>query len=188
MHAAPLLPEAAKVRASDVSMLVGSLSSLLEQLPARSVTLVVFNLEQQKVLFRQVGFTAAGVATVGNAINELQLGLVNYSALQEPDGAVGLLRNLVQEEINNPTPRDALVFLGPHTRVHNPIPADMVRGFESGPRVFYMEYLPQLSLLSRDYDPARGVTNGSLTCNPYSPEVCFGPGRTRHAFTGQFWG
>jgi hypothetical protein len=176
MHAAPLLPEAAKVRASDVSMLVGSLSTLLEQLPARSVTLVVFNLEQQKVLFRQVGFTAAGVARVGNAINELQLGLVSYSALQQPDGGIGLLRNLVQEEVSKPTARDALVFLGPHTRLHDPIPVDMVRGFESGPRVFYMEYLPQLSLLSRDYDPAHGVTNDSLTCNPYSPEVlCLDP-------------
>lgn len=174
MNAAPLLPGATKLRASDISMLVGSLSSILKQLPARNVTLIVFNLELQKVLLRQDGFTTAGIDGVAEAINELQLDLVNYSALQQPEGAVGILRNLVGEQFRRAAPSNTVVFLGPHARVHNPIPTDMVHGVQTVPRapqVFYMKYEPPQSLLAADVAADYGRGSGSLICDPDSP-VC----------------
>lgn len=171
LHAAPLLTNADKLRGSDVSMLIGSLSSLLQRLPARTVRLVVFNLEQHAVLFRQDGFVAADLRSVEKTINELQLSCVKYATLQRHDGAVDLLQNLTHEEFKKLKPNDALVFLGPHTRVHDPIPADAVRGFQRGPRVFYVEHQPQLALL-RDDDPTHAAAIGRLTCDAYSPGIC----------------
>jgi hypothetical protein len=171
LHAAPLLTRADKLRASDVSTLIGSLSSLLEHLPARTVNLVVFNLEQHAVLFRQAGFAAADILSVEKTMNELQLGLVNYATLQRRDGAVGLLENLTQEEFKRSEPNDALVFLGPHTRMQDPVPVDALRGFQRGPRVFYIEHEPQLALL-RDDDPNHAAVIGRFACGAYSPGIC----------------
>ena len=57
LHAAPLSSRRTTLRVSDSLMLVGLLSSLLERMPTRSVRLVVFNLDQQKELFRQENFS-----------------------------------------------------------------------------------------------------------------------------------
>ena len=64
LHAAPISLRRTTLRASDTLMLVGLLSSLLERLPARSVRLVVFNLDQQKELFRQEDFSPKGLEQV----------------------------------------------------------------------------------------------------------------------------
>jgi hypothetical protein len=61
LHATPLSPRMSKLQARDVSTLVGSLSTLVNQLSARSMRLVVFNLEQQSVLLRKEGFTSADI-------------------------------------------------------------------------------------------------------------------------------
>ena len=55
LHAAPLSSRRTTMRASDKMMLLGTLSSLLERVPTRSLRLVVFNLDQQKEIFRQDG-------------------------------------------------------------------------------------------------------------------------------------
>jgi hypothetical protein len=178
MNATPLLSGATKLRASDVSTLVGSLSSLLEQLPASKVTLIVFNLELRKVLLRQDGFTGAGVDEVARSINELQLDLVDYSALQQPESAVGLLGNLIGEEVRRATPYSPVVILGPHARVHDPIPGDMVYEGRAAPQVFYMEYEPPQTILAADAAAAYGRGPGSIECDTDSPvcEESGGPG------------
>src|SRR5262249_3212861 len=53
VHAAPLSAQATKLQDDDVQRLVATLSSLLIQVPARFVRVVVFSLDQQKVLFRK---------------------------------------------------------------------------------------------------------------------------------------
>jgi hypothetical protein len=78
IHAASLSPLASRLHDDDITMLAGSLSSLLAQLPARSVRLVVFNLDQRAVLFQQDGFAAKDLEKVLTVLNQLQLGLVDY--------------------------------------------------------------------------------------------------------------
>ena len=110
MHVAPPSPHLAKVPESDARKLLGSLSALLEQFHAQSLRLVVFDLGQQKVLFRKDGFTAADVEHVTKLINDARYGVVDYSTLRNPKGATDLLTQLTETERGALHASDALIF------------------------------------------------------------------------------
>src|SRR5262249_25168667 len=116
LHAAPLSLRRTTLRASDSLLLVGLLSSLLERLPTRSVRLVVFNLDQQRELFRQDDFSPKALEQVAQAINDLQLGVVDYRVLQNRRGPVEVVTDLVNREMRAKEPSDVVLFLGPTAR------------------------------------------------------------------------
>src|ERR1035437_491436 len=122
LNAAPLVPLRTRLRASDRVILLGLLSSLLERVPARSVRLVVFNLDQQKTLLRQDAFAPDALGRVAQALNSTELGLVDYHVLQNPHGHVDLLAGLMNLELRAEAPSDVVVFLGPETRYVDKLP------------------------------------------------------------------
>jgi hypothetical protein len=122
LDAAPLDPFRTRLRASDRVILLGLLSSLLERVPARSVRLVVFNLDQQKILLRQDALAPNALGRVAQSLNGLELGRVDYHVLQNPQGHVGLLAGLMNQELHSETPSDVVVILGPETRYVDKLP------------------------------------------------------------------
>lgn len=140
LHAAPESPRASKLQASDAVSLLGALASLLDLTPAKSVRLVVFNLDQQKEIYRQEHFTLGQLEAVRQAIFDLKLAVVDYHTLMNPMGHLDLLANLVKQELHAPDRSDAVVFLGPHARsTDNRIFG--IEGPASGaPKFFYVEY------------------------------------------------
>ncbi len=62
VHAAPLSPNLSALQPDDVQRVVDSLSSLLRELPAQSVRLIAFNLDQRAVIFRKMGLQPAKTA------------------------------------------------------------------------------------------------------------------------------
>ena len=143
LNAAPLAPRRTSMRAGDRVMLLATLASFLERVPARSVRLIVFNLEQQKILFRQDGFTPDEMDQVAQAINELQLGLVDYHVLQNRTGHLDLLAGMVNEELRAPEPSDAVVFLGPQARFADKISEDVLeKPHGTAPHFFYLQFMP----------------------------------------------
>ena len=83
------------LQASDIVVLASSLSALLERVPARSVRVVVFNLDQQRELLRRDPFADGDVDHVIEALSEVQLATVNYEVLRNAGGGVALLAGLV---------------------------------------------------------------------------------------------
>jgi len=142
MHTAPLFSRRTHFRATDRMMLIGSLAALLERLPTKSVRLVLFNLDQQKELYRQDEFRPSGLEQVEQAMNEMELNLVDYRTLQKPMGHVNLLADLVNRELESETPSDAVIFLGPSTRYQDKVPRDAMEKPAGGPRFFYFQYRP----------------------------------------------
>lgn len=143
LHAAPIVSRMTRLRGTDRATLLGSLATLLESLPAQSVRLVVFNLDQQQELFRQDVLTPDAFDQVAESINGLQLQLVNYRVLRNRRGHVSLLADLVNQELNAREPSDAVIFLGPSTRYFDKLRADEVEpGAGSAPRFFYLQYKP----------------------------------------------
>jgi len=140
LHAAPLFTRSIRFRAQDRGILLSSLTSLLETLPARSVRLVVFNLDQQKELFRQDVLTPEAFDQAAGSLNNLQLQLVDYRVLQNRGGQVSLLTDLVNKELEAKEQSDAVIFLGPTARYFDKVP-----DFElpaTSPRFFYLQYKP----------------------------------------------
>jgi hypothetical protein len=143
LHAAPLSLRRTTLSASDSLMLVGLLSSLLERMPTRSVRLVVFNLDQQKELFRQESFSPRSLDRVAQAIDDVQLGVVDYRVLQNQRGHIDMLTDLVNSEMQAKEPSDVVLFLGPATRYGDSVPrAPLERNESGGPQFFYFQYRP----------------------------------------------
>jgi hypothetical protein len=126
-------------------LLLGLLSSLLERLPARSVRLVVFNLDQQKTLLRQDALAPGALGRVAQALNGTELGLVDYHVLQNPKGHVDLLAGLMNLELRAEPPSDVVVFLGPETRYEDKLPPTALEDpHGAAPQFFNLQFRPYL--------------------------------------------
>src|SRR6185369_9727051 len=99
MHAAPSFARRTRIGARDRVMLLGTLTSLLDQVPIRSVRLVVFNLDQQKELYREENFSPQLMERVSQSINAIELGTVDYQVLQNRGGHVDLLADMIHGEL-----------------------------------------------------------------------------------------
>ena len=141
LHAAPFWSRLSNLQPADVSTLVSSLSSLLRQLPAQSVRLVVFSLNQRAVLFQQDGFAAKDLEKVVAALDHLQLALVDYGTLRKPGGPFDLLADLFQTELRNPRPADALILMGPRLQMlDNSLTPALDKPPGTAPSLFYLQY------------------------------------------------
>jgi hypothetical protein len=122
-------------------VLLSALTALLERLPARSVRLVVFSLEQQREVFRSAEFDLSALDQVADSLNALQLAVVDVHVLQKPLGHVEFLTGLVNQELRAPSAPDTVVFLGPNSRYGNKIPALALENPAGArPRFFYVQY------------------------------------------------
>ncbi len=155
VHIAPSSPQSSRFSESDEMKMVGSVSALLK-LPAQSVRLVAFNLEQQKILFEKDGFTEADVRHVSKIMNELQFGVVDFATLGNPFGATDLLTQLMEQERSELSSSDALVYLGMHVRGNGSLHSSIEKKVKGGPHVFYLECVPPPSIQARLNDPGIG--------------------------------
>ena len=191
MHVAPSSARSAKLPPNDALKLLGSLSALLEQLHARLARVVIFDLEQQKIVLRKEPFTAADLPEVTKLLNQVQSGVVDYSTLRNPKGAIDLLTQLTEEEGSELHASDALVFLGLHREGSASIRSGMVKRFRDGPRIFYLECGPPPSLPTvvqksgaeitaetptaepepHDYDDTNSVDHFSALDQPDDPDI-----------------
>jgi hypothetical protein len=143
MHAAATSPRRTRMYARDRLLLLGTLSSVLERVPTTSVRLVVFNLDQQKEIYRRDDFRPEQFNDVGQSIAELELGLVDYHVLQNKKGHVDMLADLVRQEVAAPEPADVVLFLGPLARQIDSMPDRLLEKPAGGaPRVLYFQYRP----------------------------------------------
>jgi len=149
LDAAPTSPRRIRLRGNDRVMLLGTLSSLLERVPTKSVRLIVFNLDQQKELFRSENFTLSDLEHIGRVINQTELGLVDYHVLQNPQGHVAFLAGLMNQEARAAEPSDVVLILGPPPRFTDKIPAQTLeRTTGPSPRFLYLQYQPFLRATS----------------------------------------
>jgi hypothetical protein len=142
LNAAALSARRTAMRSVDRQVLLSVLTALIERLPATSVRLVVFSLEQQREVFRGDDFALPALGSVADAFNALQLATVDVSVLQKPRGHLDFLTGLVNRELQAPMPSDAVVFLGPPSRYADRIPESVLpKAAGAKPRFFYVQYL-----------------------------------------------
>ena len=159
LDAAPLDPRTPALRAWDRAFLLGSLSSLLKQIPCASVRLRAFNLDQQRELFRQDQFDDAGFIKLADSLRTLDLGAVSYRVLQQHQGWLDMLLDYANRELTAADPSDAVILLGPRTHYFTVVPRERLRGRETpNPHFYYFEYIPRYFRSSQFPD-----TLGSLT-------------------------
>ena len=143
LDAAPIFPLALKLRAWDRAFLLSSLASLVRQVNAGSTRVIAFNLDQQRVVFRDEDFRHSSFRKLVESLQSLELGTVSYKNLQRQAGWLEVLIKLINEEGNAPHSPDAVIFLGPTNRIMEKIPREYLGGCQNlGSRIFYFEYFP----------------------------------------------
>jgi len=143
------LPVARKDAGTAVSQwgtLLSMLASLLERMRADTVRLVVFNLDQQRELFRQEAFTAREMDRVAHLADGTERWAVDYHVLLKPLGGWDLLSDLESKEMHATAPSDTVIFLGlPQSSAVGMPPGMPEPG--RGPRFLYLKYWPAKPVL-----------------------------------------
>ena len=143
LHATPLSSRRQTLRSSDEVMLLSTLSSLLERIRSTSVKLVVFNLEKREQIYSKDSFRISDLEQVDDAINKIQLGMVDYKVLQEPKGHLDFLNDMLEGELKAEQPPDLVIFLGPPARTADkPALFELDKAAQLLPKLFYMRLEP----------------------------------------------
>lgn len=116
LQAAPVSPRRATLQPRDRVMLLGTLSTMLNRMPVSWVRLVVFNLDQQRELYRRDDFHLSQISEVSQSINQLNLQKVDFAVLRNRTGDKDFLTALMDGEAESADPSDVVVFLGPYAR------------------------------------------------------------------------
>ncbi len=138
---APQKAQAATLQDSDISALVSLLRVMQRDARVVKFSVVAFNSEEQKILYRQEDAAQIDFPAIGEAVRSLHLGRVDIARLAQKNSDVEFLSNLLVQEIEAPEKPDALVIIAPKTLVEEPIPAEKLKtSQEPDFPVFYLNY------------------------------------------------
>lgn len=140
---APQNSLSAALQPLDTSALVSILRSIFREPRIGKFSLIAFNVQEQRVVYRQEGADRIDFPALGEALNSLNLGTVDLKRLGEKHGDTDFLANLVRREVapNSQNHPDALIFAGPKVMLDANVPQDALK--EAGDinfPVFYMNY------------------------------------------------
>ena len=140
---APQNALSAALQPVDTSALVSILRSIFREPRIGKFSVVAFNMQEQKVVYRQQDAERIDFPALGQALTTLNLGTVDLKRLGEKHGDTDFLANLVRHEVtSNPHDHpDALIFAGPKVMLDANVPQDALK--EAGEvdfPVFYMNY------------------------------------------------
>jgi len=135
-----LLVNVSRIAGYPWTTLLAVLEPLAERLSTASVRLVVFDLPQQRELFREDGFTLNGMNRLVHATNWLT-GRVDPDPFEHQAGVWDVLANLVNGEIQSPEPAGAVVFVGSPWWIRQAMPSGFPKPDKSmTPRFFSIHY------------------------------------------------
>jgi hypothetical protein len=127
----------------DTTALVSILRTISRDPRIGKFSLVAFNMQEQKVIYRQNGASRIDFPALGTALTTLNLGTVDLKRLGEKHGDTVFLTTLVRKEMT-PDPQDhpdALVFAGPKILLDaNPTEEALKDASDIDFPVFYMNY------------------------------------------------
>jgi hypothetical protein len=145
LHTAPFSPRHTRMRPNDMMTLISTVSSLLERVQARNVRLVLFNLDQQKELYRKEDFLLQDMAQVFQAMANIELGRVDVHTLQKRHGSVDLMADLVNREVQAEPRSDVVLFLGPIAGQFGRMPTNILeKPAGRTPLFYYFQIAPYL--------------------------------------------
>ena len=136
-------PRAPRLGAGYQMMLLQILSTLLQQVPCRSVRLVAFNLDQVRVIYRSDSFQPSGFARLQRAFDGLNLGIVSVQTLQKRNEWANMLTKLANQQLTAQPPPDAVIIFGRSFRWIRKVPREMLMfPYPGMPGFFYFENGP----------------------------------------------
>ncbi len=138
---APQNANSATLQPLDTSALVSILRTISRDPRIGKFSIVAFNLHERRVVYRQDDGDRIDFPKIGEALDSLQLGVVDMKRLAEKNGDTDFLTSLITREVRSGTQPDALIFAGPKAMLNENVPSDSLKEIgDLDYPVFYMNY------------------------------------------------
>lgn len=138
---APQNARSSTMRPSDTAALVSILRQISRDPHIGKFSLVAFNMQEQRILYRQESASRIDFPSLGEALNTIQLGTVDLKRLANKNSDTEFLADLIRTELGGTDHPDALIFAGPKIMLDENISQDTLREVgEVEYPVFYMNY------------------------------------------------
>ena len=139
---APQNFESSTLRPLDTVALVSILRRISREPQFRKFSLVAFNMQEQRVLYRQQSADRIDFPALGEAIHSMKLGTVDLKRLSQKHGDTEFLTDLIKKEMGAEEHPDALIFAGPKIMLDEAVPQETLKPFAEDVNypVFYMNY------------------------------------------------
>jgi hypothetical protein len=138
---APQRSDSAAMAPLDTSALVSILRSISREPRICKFSVVAFNMNDQKVVYRQEDSSQIDFPALGKALSNIKLGMVDYRKLADKHSDTEFLTKLIHDEVGNAS-TDALIFAGPKVMLDQDPPQDALKDVTNvNFPVFYMNYV-----------------------------------------------
>lgn len=142
---APQNSRHATLQPLDLNALVSILRTISRDPRIGKFSITAFNMQEQKVVYRQDSADKIDFPAIGRALNHIKLGTIDLDRLGKKHGETEFLASLIRQEIGAETTRgkrhDAIIFAGPKALLQENVPADALRDMgDIDSSVFYMNY------------------------------------------------
>ena len=139
---APQNSTSAALQPADTTALVSILRSIQREPKIMKFSVVAFNLQEQKVLYRQEASDHIDFPAIGESLKGLQLGRVDVAKLAQKNSETEFLGELIRNEFKGDgVSPDGMIIAGPKVMLNGNVPQESLRvvGEPEYP-VFYMNY------------------------------------------------
>lgn len=137
---APQNSHSATLQPLDIDALLSILRNVSREPRIGRFSLVAFNMQEQRVIYRQENSEKIDFPALGDALRSVNLGTVDLRRLSQKHGDTEFLAGLITEELSKDQP-DAVIFAGPKVMLDSNVDQDALKqlGQVNYP-VFYMNY------------------------------------------------
>jgi hypothetical protein len=137
---APQQGNASSMQPIDTSALVSILRNIAREPRIRKFSLVAFNMNEQRVVYRDENAEQIDFPKLGKALSTLKFGMIDYKKLADPHSGSDFLSKLVMDELPNSS-ADAVIFVGPKVMLTDNVPPDNLKDLANiSIPVYYMNY------------------------------------------------
>jgi hypothetical protein len=138
---APQNSRSATLQPLDTSALTAILRNISRDPRIGRFTIVAFNLQEHRVVYRQDKAEKIDFPALGEALESISPGTIDLKRLSQKNGETEFLTQLIKEEVGSTDNADAVVFAGPKALLDESVPAESLRQIgDLGYPVFYMNY------------------------------------------------
>jgi hypothetical protein len=139
---APQDQNSATLRPTDTRALVTVLRLLAREPQLGKFSLVAFNVQEERVFYRQSSAAKIDFPRLGEAIRAIQPGKIDLKRLAQKHGEVQFLTDLIKKEMTSSDHPDALIFAGPKVLLDDSVPDEELKPLVSDVDypVFYLNY------------------------------------------------
>ena len=138
---APQNARSATLQPLDTNALLSILRSIAREPRIQKFSIVAFNMQEQRIVYRQESTDQINFPALGEALNSLNLGTVDLKRLSQKHGETEFLTGLLTEEVSNKDHPDAVIFAGPKVMLDNSITQESLNQMANVDYpVFYMNF------------------------------------------------